>query len=68
MFDNARKFLNAWSLGKPTHECLYCGAILWFEKHVNKYHKIRNSKFSFCYQEGKMQLQMLKLDRLIYNN
>lgn len=49
-----------WNFGPPTHKCIYCGAILWYEERANKSKNYSQPKFSFCCMQGRVQLPLLK--------
>ena len=53
-------FVGYVDLGDPSQICPYCQAAMWYEERTRKNRKQANSKYSLCYNMGKIQLPFLK--------
>ncbi|KAF7810575.1 helicase-like protein [Senna tora] len=61
-----------YDIGRPTYECEFCGALLWFDERVNRSRAPKNLNFSMCCMQGKVKLPPVKrpphvLDKLLTN-
>ncbi|KAK1352679.1 ATP-dependent DNA helicase [Heracleum sosnowskyi] len=46
--------------GPPTHTCVHCGAMLWYEERIQRNKQTSNPQFTFCCMEGRVKLPLLK--------
>ncbi|KAL8087815.1 hypothetical protein AgCh_037814 [Apium graveolens] len=48
------------SFGAPTHNCVHCGATLWYEERIKRNRHTSNPQFTFCCMEGRVKLPLMK--------
>ncbi|KAK1401603.1 hypothetical protein POM88_001208 [Heracleum sosnowskyi] len=46
--------------GPPTHTCVHCGAMLWYEERIQRNKQTSNPQFTSCCREGRVKLPLLK--------
>ena len=60
MVVNHKNVIEPWNFGSPSHVCVHCGSILWYEERTLKSKRPRNPKFSLCCMQGKVKLPLLR--------
>ncbi|KAI5406494.1 hypothetical protein KIW84_053003 [Lathyrus oleraceus] len=60
-----------YDIGDLLIECCYCKVMMWYQERMNKSSHFVNPKFSLCYDNGKVELSLLKqppelLSRLLF--
>ncbi|KAL8119670.1 hypothetical protein AgCh_016964 [Apium graveolens] len=46
--------------GPPTHMCMHCSAMLWYEERIKRNRHTANPQFTFYCMEGRVKLPLLK--------